>query len=169
MAYLAASIVTLMAILGIGLCLVTLPGAWLALATAVLCNFWVPGLFTWYTLGACLVLALLGEIIELAASAMGAAKAGGSKTGAAGAVVGTLVGAVVGTFVPPPPLGTILGAAIGAGMGAMLAERFIKKRELHQSAKIAAGAAAGRLVAVVIKTSLCVIIAGVLITAAFVP
>jgi hypothetical protein len=51
----------------------------------------------------------------------------------------------------------------------MLAERMIKKRDLNQSAKIAAGAAAGRLVAVVVKTGLCVIIAGVLITAAFVP
>lgn len=169
MPYLAAAIVTLAALIGIGLSIVTLPGAWLALAVATACQFWQPGLFSWWTLGACLALAIIGEIAEIAAGALGAAKAGGSKTGAVGAVLGTLVGAVVGTFVPPPIIGTILGAAIGAGLGALLAERVLKKNDLHASAKVAAGAAVGRLVAVVVKTSLCAAIAAILITAAFVP
>lgn len=169
MSYLASSIVLLACVLAVPLTLLTLPGAWLALAAAAGCEVWQPGLFSWWTIGICAGLALLGEGIEIAAGAVGASKAGGSKTGAVGAVVGTLVGAVLGTFVVPVPvIGTILGAAIGAGLGAMLAERVIKKKDAATSAKIAAGAAAGRLVAVVVKGTITLAIALTLGIAAFV-
>ena len=78
------------------------------MAAAAACQLWQPGMFSWWTIGVCTGLALLGEIIEFAAGAVGASRAGGSKTGAAGAIVGTLIGAVIGTFIPPPVIGTIL-------------------------------------------------------------
>ncbi len=169
MVYVAAVIVMLVSVLGVAATLVTLPGVWVILATAVLCELWYPGMFSWWTLGVCAGLAVAGEIIELVASAVGASRAGGSRTGAAGAVVGTLIGAVAGTFVPVPILGTIAGAALGAGAGALVAERFIKKRGLEHSARIAAGAAAGRLVAVVVKTAICALVGVVVTAAAFLP
>jgi len=169
MAYLAAAIVTVVALMGTALTLVLLPGAWIAIAVAVACQLWQPELFSWWTLLACVGVALLGEIIELAASSLGAAKAGGSKAGAIGALVGALLGAVAGTFIPPPIIGNILGAALGAGLGAVVGEVRFAKRDWRASAKVGAGAAAGRLVAVVFKTAAAGVVAGILIVAAFVP
>lgn len=169
--YLAATIVLLVSLVGIALTLLTLPGAWLIILTAALSNWWQPGgaaIFSWWTIGICAAVALLGEIIEFAAGAVGATKAGGSKTGAAGAIIGTIVGAVVGTFVPPPPLGTIIGGAVGAGLGAMLAERYIKKKDAGASARIAAGAAVGRLISTFVKVAICAGVGIALTVAAFV-
>lgn len=169
MSYLAAAIVTLAAVLGVALSLVTLPGAWIAIATAVFCEVWQPGLFSWWTLAACVIVALIGEAIELAASALGAATAGGSRAGAIGAVAGALIGALAGTFIPPPIIGNILGAALGAGVGAIACEVSFNKTAWVSSLKVGAGAAAGRLVAVIFKAACAAVIAVTLIAAVFVP
>jgi hypothetical protein len=79
------------------------------------------------------------------------------------------VGAIGGSFaIPIPVLGTIVGAAAGAGAGALLLERAGGKKTWMQSGKIGAGAAAGRLVATIIKSSLAGLIAVILSIAAFV-
>lgn len=167
MVWLAASIVTLTAWLGVLLTAATLPGIWIALVAALLAQWWQPGMFSWWTLGACVGLAVLGEVVEFAASAAGAAKAGGSRRAAGWSVVGALVGAIVGTPIFPI-VGTVLGAAVGAGLAAALAERGVDGRSWGQSARVGGGAAAGRLVATVAKTGVAAAVAVVLSVAAFV-
>lgn len=167
MFYLAASIVVVVSLMGIGLTLVTLPGAWLMLATAVVCNLWQPGMFNWWTLGIGAGIALLAEILEFAASAVGAKKTGGSRSGAVGSIIGAVIGAIAGTAFLPP-IGTIAGAVVGAGAGALIAERGIASKNWTDSAKVAGGAAAGRLVATILKTGAAAIIATMLIVGVFV-
>lgn len=161
MIYAAASIVILASLLGVLLTALTLPGAWLALVAAVLCNLWEPGLLAWETIACAFAAALLAEIIEFFASAAGAAKAGGSKRGALGSVVGSLVGAIVGA----PFLllvGALIGAVIGAGVGALIAERGLAGRTWADSARIGRGAAIGRFWASLVKVALAAVVALIL-------
>ena len=80
-----------------------------------------PAALGWRTVVTVVVLAALGEIIELAAGAMGVARTGGSKRSAALALAGSLVGSLVGVVigVPIPVVGSVLAAVISAGIGAM--------------------------------------------------
>jgi len=164
----AATSVTLAALIGVALTLVTLPGMWLALLIAVGMQIWQPTLFNWWTLVACAVLAFIGEVIEFAASAAGAAKGGASKKGAFGAIGGSLIGAIVGSFFIPP-IGTILGAVLGAGLAVAWVEMAFSQRTLTQAAKAGTGAAAGRLLATVAKTLIAACVALALCIAAWWP
>ena len=62
----------IVALAGIVLTLLTLPGTWLMLLVALLCQLWRPEQFSWWTLGLALLLAVIAEIIEFFASAVGA-------------------------------------------------------------------------------------------------
>lgn len=66
-------------------------------------------------------LATVGEIIEFAASAFGARKAGGSNRSAWFSIGGSLIGSVVGVFmgIPIPLVGPVIGAVLFAGLGAL--------------------------------------------------
>ncbi|MCX5690557.1 MAG: DUF456 family protein [Planctomycetota bacterium] len=161
----AATIVTLSSLIGIALTLVTLPGIWLALLSAVAIQAWLPGTFSWWTLGICAALALSGELLEFAASAAGAAKGGASKKGALGAIAGSLLGAIVGSFFIPP-IGTIIGAVLGAGAAVVWVEMALNSRSMSAAAKAGTGAAAGRLLATILKTGIAIIVAAMLITGA---
>jgi uncharacterized protein YqgC (DUF456 family) len=131
-----------------------LPGNWaMILAAAVYWWFMPPEIrvnFHWGVLIALAVLAGLGELIELVAGAAGATKAGGSKRGAALALLGSLSGGVLGLFVglPIPVVGQIAAALIfaslGAMGGAMLGEHW-KGREFEEGLKIGQAAFWGRL------------------------
>jgi uncharacterized protein YqgC (DUF456 family) len=133
--------------------LVGMPGNWgMILAAAVYWWFMPPEIrvnFHWGVLIGMAVLALAGEILELAAGAAGATQAGGSKRGAALALVGSLAGGVLGLFVglPIPVVGQIAAALIfaslGAMGGAMLGERW-KGREFEEGLKVGQAAFWGR-------------------------
>ena len=98
------------------------------------------------------VLALLGELVELVAAAYGVKRAGGSRRGAILALVGSLIGGVVGIFVggiiPIPVVGSIAGAVLCAGIGALvgafLGEQW-KGRNLDDSLTIGTAAFFGRI------------------------
>ena len=152
---------------GVVLTLLTLPGMWIALLVAVAVQAWQPGTFSWWTLGTCCVLAVIGEIVEFAASAAGAAKGGASRRGAIGAIVGSVVGAIAGSFFVPP-LGTIAGAVVGAGLAVGWVELALNDRSLAEAAKAGTGAAAGRLLATVAKTAIAAVVAIILCIAAWV-
>ncbi len=165
----ASIIVTLFALGGVLLVLLQLPGIWVALLAALGCQWWRGDLFSWWTLGAVALIAALAEIAEFAASAIGAAKAKGTKAGIWGAILGSLVGLVVGSFVIPVPiLGSVIGAIVGAGLGAMAAERGVSKRTWKESATVGQGAAVGRLMSTVVKTAFACVAAGVLVVGAWV-
>ena len=61
-------------------------------------------------------LAVLAEILELVAGALGAHRQGGSKRGAVLALLGSLIGAFVGAGLglPIPVVGSIAGVILGA-------------------------------------------------------
>lgn len=173
MSLVVAITVCLTSLCGIALTLLTLPGIWIAILVAGLAQWWSIAqrgelMFSWWTLGACAAIGIAAEVAELLASAAGAAKAGGTRRGAIGSVIGGVVGAIGGSFFLPP-LGTILGAAVGAGAGALLLELEHSggRKTWKESSKIGAGAAAGRLVATIIKASLATVIAVILSVAAF--
>jgi uncharacterized protein YqgC (DUF456 family) len=110
-----------------------LPGNWLMLACSVVYWLAMPaesraGIGTPLLIGLG-VLALVGELAELAAGSAGVSKAGGTRRSALYAIGGSIAGAMVGFFVgvPIPVIGSIVGSllfgSIGAMAGAMLGER----------------------------------------------
>jgi hypothetical protein len=107
------------------LTLLGLPGNWLSVGATMVYAWLVPGQSSaalgWKSVVAIFVLAALGEIIELAAGAMGVAKAGGTRRGALMVLAGSLVGGVLGVFVglPIPMVGSVIAAVLFAGLGAM--------------------------------------------------
>ena len=126
--------------------LVTLPGNWLIAGFAALFAWLVSqdagrGI-TWTTVAVLAGLAVLGEVVEFAAGAAGAAKQGASKRSIALAMIGAVVGSVLGIAVgaPIPLLGSfvmaLLGGAAGAFFGAYLGEAW--KGRPHD-ARVAAG------------------------------
>jgi len=158
------------AIAGVFVAMLTLPGVWLMLLVALLCQWWQPGTFSWWTIGVCIALGLMGEVLEMVASAAGASRAGSSKRGALGSVVGSIAGALLGTFLIPIPLiGTLLGAVAGAAGGAILVERGMVGKTWTESREVAKGAAVGRLWATVAKVGVAALVAAILVVAAFVP
>ena len=112
--------------LGVLLVALQMPGTWLILLATTVAAWW-GGLawdgvmFTYWTLIALLLLAILGEVLEFFAGAAGASKAGASRRGVMGAIVGGVVGAILGTIFLAfiPILGTLIGAALGAGVGSI--------------------------------------------------
>jgi len=133
--------------LGVALTALQLPGAWLMVGFTSLVAWWGwdQQLISGYTLAALLGLALVGELVEFVAGAMGARWAGASKRGAAIAIVAAVVGAVVGTFaIPIPIVGTLLGAALGAGAGSILGDKWAG-RNWQAAFKGGQGAAIGKL------------------------
>jgi uncharacterized protein YqgC (DUF456 family) len=126
--------------------LVALPGNWLIVGCSALFAWLVSydssrGL-TWTTVAFLAGLAVLGEIVEFAAGAAGAAKQGASKRGIALSMVGALVGSVAGIAIGLPILVigpfvmALLGGAAGAFFGAYLGEAW--KGQPHE-ARIAVG------------------------------
>lgn len=158
------------AIAGVFIAMLTLPGSWLMLLVAILFQWWQPGTFSWWTIGVCIALGMLGEVLEMVASAAGASRAGSSKRGALGSVIGSIAGALLGTVLIPIPLvGTLLGAVAGAAGGAILVERGVIGKTWTESREVAKGAAVGRLWATVAKVGVAALVALILTVAAFVP
>lgn len=137
-----------------GLNLFGLPGNWINLA-AVACYAWLApagqrlSIGGW-VVGGVLLLAILGEVLELSAGAAGAARVGASRRSAVlalgGSLVGSLLGAVIGLPIPfvGSLAGVLLGAGLGALVGAMLGECW-KGRGLDRSWQAGQAAFWGRL------------------------
>lgn len=148
--------------LGVGwlLTLIGMPGNWLMVAAVALFAWLVPEDSTlqigWMPVAVLAALAAVGELLEFLAGALGVAKAGGSKRGAALALIGSVVGGVVGVVVglPVPLIGPILAAVVFAGLGAMvgavLGEQW-KGRGLDESWRVGKGAFWGRLLGTAAK------------------
>src|SRR5262245_8930956 len=101
-----------------------LPGNWIIVALSALFAWLVPypngdGL-SWYGVGAIALLAVVGEIVEFAAGAAGAARSGGSRRGMVLAMTGAMLGSIAGVAIgiPIPVVGTLVGAVGGGALGA---------------------------------------------------
>ena len=126
-----------------------MPGNWLIVAATAAFAWWRWGAESWSygstTLLTLLGLALLGELVEFLAGALGSKAVGGSKRGAAISIVTALAGAIGGTFlIPVPIVGTLLGAALGAGLGAAAGDKWAG-RSWPDTLRVFRGAAIGKL------------------------
>src|SRR5882672_3908446 len=96
--------------------LLTLPGNWLVVGLAALFAWWFPAEagrgIAWQTVGIAAALAAVGEAIEFAAGAAGAAKHGASRRAVALSLVGAMAGSLVGLAVglPIPIFGPLIVA-----------------------------------------------------------
>jgi uncharacterized protein YqgC (DUF456 family) len=145
----------------VALVLMQMPGTWLMLGLTAAFTWWrwgagSPSISVW-TLVALLVLALIGEAIEFIAGSFGARKAGGSKRGAAGAIVGGVIGAVVGSFaIPVPVAGTLIGACLGAGIGSMGGDLWAG-RQWREAFAAGRGAVVGKFMGTIAKVGVAVV------------
>ena len=95
-------------------------------------------------------MAAVGEVLEFAAGAAGAAKQGASRRAVALSLVGALVGSIGGVMVgaPVPVLGSfvmaLVGGAAGAFAGAYLGETW-KGRAEHERIAAGQGAFVGKI------------------------
>jgi len=160
--------------------LLGLPGTWLLLTLAVIVELadgyllgGAPstfGAYGWWIIGGGFGMAILGELLDLAAGALGAKKGGASRRGVVGAFVGGLGGALVGTFFLPIPLiGTLIGALLGTFAGALLGEMNDpeNKKTADEAFKPAAAATLGRVLGTVGKAGIAGVVWLVLTAAAF--
>ena len=170
MIYLYATLVTLLNLAFWAGILFGLPGIWLMVLVAAIIEWLQPGeyMFSQWSLYVSAGLALLAEVLEFVLGAAGARQAGGSKRGAALAIVGGVIGAVLGTALPIPVLGTVIGACAGAFAGSLLGDR-LAGRPMDQSVEAGRGAAIGRFWGTTSKMTIGAIVFVLLAVAAFSP
>jgi uncharacterized protein len=160
------------------LTLLSLPGNWLMVAATALYACFVPAAspagIGWKVVAATVVLAVVGEVVELAAGAAETTRAGGTRRGAALALVGSVVGALVGVLVglPIPLAGSVVAAVLFAGLGAMAGAMLGEVwagRKLDASWKIGAAAFRGRLLGTLGKMLIGGLIVAVVVAALVLP
>jgi len=118
--------------------LLSLPGNWLMLSILALAAWIAPeGRIDWSFVGYMAALALLGEVLEIAAQVIGGKKHGASKAGNLGGIVGSIGGAILGV-----PFGLGLGSLVGALLGAWVG-CFVVERLRHPDPTAASAAAWG--------------------------
>jgi hypothetical protein len=154
--------------------LLGLPGNWLMLIATAIYVVAVPEVATdslwWVALAVLLVLAIVGEALEMLASAHGVRKHGGTKLSAllsfVGAIVGAIFGAVIGTGFMPI-IGSLIGALLLSGAGALggafLGEQW-SGRSVDDSLQVGQAAFWSRLAGTVAKMVIgCVMLAVILV------
>jgi len=155
----------------LALTLLTLPGNWLMLGATIFVAWWWRdvGMFSPWTLVACAVLAILGEIIEFVSSAVGVNRVGGTKSASLGSLIGSVIGGIAGQiFIPLPILGALIGLVAGAAGGALIFE-LSGGGEWSFSARSALAAGLGRLVGTAGKFAVGLAMWVILAVAAFWP
>ncbi|MGH7427367.1 MAG: DUF456 family protein [Gemmatimonadales bacterium] len=144
-------------IIGLVLVPLGLPGLWVMVAGVV-------G-YGWYTdfrtvgvatIAVVLVLAFVGEVIEMWVGFRLTKRYGGSNRAGWGALFGGIVGAVVG--VPVPIIGSVIGAFVGSFAGAMLFE-YTRSATTATAVRAGWGALLGRAAAAAVKIALGLVIA----------
>jgi uncharacterized protein len=171
MIYAIAALLIVVNTLCLAMVLLRLPGIWLMVLMTTLAAIitWDEGMFSVWTLGVVFVLALISEVLEFMAGAVGTKKAGGSQGAAWAAMFGGIAGAIGGTFlIPVPVVGSLLGAILGAAGAAALAE-LAMGREMGAAAMSGAGAGAGTLAGAIVKLMFGVVVWLIIAVAAFVP
>jgi uncharacterized protein YqgC (DUF456 family) len=176
--YTLAVLFVLLNLIALATNLLTLPGNWFIVITTLLFAWLVKSDsgrgVSWWGAGVVVGLALLGELVEFAAGAAGAAKSGGSRRGMVlsivGAMIGSLAGAFLGTAIPIPLVGNLIGAIVGGAAGAFggayLGEYWKGKNE-SERLNISTAAMVGRILGTVGKLGIGAIMVVVTTVAAF--
>ena len=171
MVYLYGIILILLNAAWLMLVLFGLPGNWMIVISTCLFAWWRwdSGVFSIYTLVFVVVLAALGELIELSAGMIGARKSGASWPGSIAALFGAIAGAIFGTFlIPIPFFGTLMGACLGAGTGVWGLE-FSRGKKMEHTVRYAVGAGLGEFFGITSKFALGIVIWFTVAIAAFWP
>lgn len=137
------------------------PGTFLIVGIALV-YAWATGFAAvhWSTIGWLVLMAVIGEGVELVASGAGAAGARPSRRVTIGALVGALVGGIVGAPVFFG-VGALFGALLGAFAGAFLVVRS-EGGTVSESVTIGFAAMKGRLLGFILKAALAVVMVVVL-------
>jgi uncharacterized protein YqgC (DUF456 family) len=104
--------------------LIGLPGNWFSVAILAFYAWMGPqesrAAIGYTAVAVAFIAALIGELVEFAASAFGAKRAGASRRSTMYAVAGSMIGAISGALigVPVPVIGSILAAILFGGIGA---------------------------------------------------
>ena len=139
---------------GLALDLVGLFGNWVILG-AIGAAWAITGFthFGGWAMAVLVGLAVLGEVVEAVAAALGARRFGGDRGAALSALVGAIAGAVVGTPMLPV-IGTVAGACAGAFLGAAGHEVLLMRRTASDAAWTGLGAALGRIAGLFAKLAI---------------
>jgi hypothetical protein len=133
--------------------ILTLPGLWF-MAGIYGIYAWLTGwnhFVGWPSFGTMIVLAAIGEIVELSMGGAIAKRAGASKRGMLGAAIGAILGGIFLTaLIPIPIVGTVIGVCLGAALGAGIVELLIHQ-DVGHSVRVGTGAFKGRLMGIVGK------------------
>ncbi len=171
-----AILFTLLAIVGWGANVLGLPGNWLIVCLALGSWLLVPESYrshvTQFPVIVVGLFAIVGEVLEFAASALGASRLGGSRRGTVLAILGSIAGAVLGLFfgvpIPIPIIGSLIASlllgASGAFLGAVAGERWAGK-DWAASLQIGNAAFWGRLLGTVGKAVCGTIACGMFLSA----
>jgi uncharacterized protein YqgC (DUF456 family) len=144
----------LLLLTGMAITVMTLPGLWLMLASTAIYAWLTDWQYIgWKTLLTLLILAGLGEVVELAFSAGGARQSGAGRRGTWGALIGGLLGGLFLSFIPIPVISTLVGVCLGTFLGALIGE-LSGGREFSHSAIVGVGAAKGRLMGTLAKVAI---------------
>ena len=149
------------------------PGNWLMIGSSLLFDWLVirdQDVFVLWTVIAVVAIAVIGELIEIIAGALGAKKFGGTKRASIGALLGAVLGAILGTIFLAfiPIIGTIIGAVFGAFSCATLME-LSGGRTRQESIRAGQGAALGHMTGNLTKFGLGCVIWIILLVAVIVP
>lgn len=140
------------AVIGLFLTAIGLPGTWLLLAVAGIAKIVSPDIaVAWWPIWIGFVLAFIAEAIEFLLATGYARKYGGSKRAGWGALIGGFVGAFAG--IPIPLVGPLVGAVMGTFIGALVAEFSVTGMQ-GDAGRVAWGAMLGRVLATVVKVGL---------------
>jgi uncharacterized protein YqgC (DUF456 family) len=145
-------------VLACGVCwlanLFTLPGNWGIAALVALFAWLVPSVgsrgVSFTSVGILVALAAVGEAIEFAAGAVGAAKVGASRRSIWYSLVGAMAGSIGGAAMgmPIPVIGSLVAALVGGSLGAFagayLGESSLERTHGERVA-VGKGAVIGRL------------------------
>lgn len=142
----------------LGTILPGLPGAALIVVGAMIHKWLLPGVLSWWTIGALAVLAILSWIIDIAGGLMGARLGGASRAGLIGAAIGGFVGLAFG----------LPGLVLGPFVGAIAGDLFAKRRDLAGLLRAGGGAALGFVISLVLRLVILVVMAVTLVVDVFV-
>lgn len=125
-----------------------LPGLWVMIG--VLAIGAILGEVGFWVLAACIIIALVGELIEYAIVGRMTRQYGGSRKAFWGALIGGFAGIFVG--LPVPVIGSVIAGMLGAFAGAALVT-FAETSELRAAHRVGWGVVLGRAFSAVAKTA----------------
>jgi uncharacterized protein len=167
MVWLYYILLLMVALVGIILVALTLPGLWvMTAAAAVYAAVTRMSHIGMKTLIALIVLSLGAELLEIFLGGAAAKRAGGGKQAMAGAIIGGIVGGIFLSVIPIPIISQIVGICLGSFAGAAIAELLGGKGAGH-AVRVGVGAAQGRFVGIVAKLGTGVVMFLLILVAGF--